>query len=241
MVCPAGHPHARRQPGPDRWTSGSISCNRAGYPRFWFGARRQIYIPPGGRWALLPCLRGWSVPGSFPAIQQGANATTVRQVFCTPGVCIASWLQPRLISRRPSVLISKHFFVSLAPPQRLTHVTAATLSPRITMGSPTDSGVSAANFSITHAITTISSSSSKLIVMIHVSRRLAFRFSSCVSPSGRSYLRYIFFSTQQPPTASKLTSNGYFVWPNALALCNRACSLLPLLQVAYGLPPTSRT
>ena len=61
--------------------------------------------------------------------------------------------------------MSKHTLLSLALPQRLTHVTVATLSPRITMGSPTDSGVSPANASINHAVTTIPNSSSKLIVM----------------------------------------------------------------------------
>ena len=75
--------------------------------------------------------------------------------------------------------MSKHTLLSLALPQRLTHVTVATLSPRITMGSPTESGVSPANSSITHAVTTIPNSSSKFIVMVHVSRRSAFRFSSC--------------------------------------------------------------
>ena len=73
VVCPAGHPHARRRPGPDRWTLYSISCNRAGYPRSWFGARRRIYFSPGP----IGCSTK-SVPlvsyRIFPAIHHGANA-----------------------------------------------------------------------------------------------------------------------------------------------------------------------
>ena len=103
--------------------------------------------------------------------------------------------------------MSRHARLSLAPPQRLTHVTAATLSPRITMGSPTASGVSPLNFSIAQAVTTIPKSSSRLIVMVHVSRHSAFSCSSCVSSGGRSNLQDIRCSIQYPPTASKLASD----------------------------------
>ena len=69
-------------------------------------------------------------------------------------------------------------------------MTATTLATCITIGSPTNSGMSPVNSNITHAVTTISNSSNELIVMVHVSRRSAFRFSSCVNSSGRSYPQY---------------------------------------------------
>ena len=83
--------------------------------------------------------------------------------------------------------MSKPARLSLAPPHWLTHDTAATLSPRINAGSPSDAGLFPTSSSITQAVTTIPGSSIRLIVTVQVSRRSAFRFSSAVKPSGRSY------------------------------------------------------
>ena len=157
-----------------------------------WSTRSNISPPPGSigcftRSSLLVHSRIF--PGN---LARGQRDIPSARVFCTAGMCLASWLQPVFISWRPSIFMSKHALLSLAPLQRLTHGTAAALSPRINVTSTTDSGVSPANSSITHAVTTILNSSRKLIVVEHVSRRSAFRFSSCVSPRGRSYLQCLF-------------------------------------------------
>lgn len=72
-------------------------------------------------------------------------------------------IQPRPMLS-PPFLVSKHALIPLAPPQRLIHVTAATLSPSITTGYPTDAGVSPVISSITHAVTTIASSDRRFVV-----------------------------------------------------------------------------
>ena len=50
------------------------------------------------------------------------------RVFFTPVICFAIRLHRPLISRRPRILMSRLARSPLAPPQRLTHDTAATLS-----------------------------------------------------------------------------------------------------------------
>ena len=101
-------------------------------------------------------------------------------VFCTPGMCVATWFHPHVISRRPSILMSRHALLSFAPPHRLTHVTAATLSPGIDNGSSTESGLSPLSSSIIHAFTTVPNSSRRLIVIVLVWRR-AFCFTAVSS------------------------------------------------------------
>ena len=106
--------------------------------------------------------------------------------------------------------MSKHALLFFAPPHLFTQETAATLSPRSAIGSPTDSGLSPTSSSITQAVTTIPSNSSKLIVTVQVSRCSAFYFNSVVSAGGRSYLQKNLLSTQCTPTASKLASDRQF-------------------------------
>ena len=132
-------------------------------------------------------------------------------VLRTPGMCFAVWLQPPLISRRPSILImSKHARLSLTPPHGEIQDTADVLSPRIRIGSPFAS-LSSTSSSMTRAATTMPNISNRLIVILlqvlQVSRRSAFLFSSAVRSFCKSYLQNTFLSTQEPPTASKLTSD----------------------------------
>ena len=101
---------------------------------------------------------------------------------------------------RPFVLCS----AALIYPRDGSH-----LSPRSAIGSPIDSGLSPTSSSITQAVTTIPSNSSKLIVTVQVSRRSAFYFNSVVSSGVRSYIQKTFLSTQYPPTASRLASGRY--------------------------------
>ena len=103
--------------------------------------------------------------------------------------------------------MSRHARLSLAPPHRLTQDTAAALSPRIKTGSPSTTGKSPTNSSITQAVSTIPSSSRRLIVIVQDSRRATLSFSSFVNYVGKSYRQYTFLSTQYPPTASKLASD----------------------------------
>ncbi|CAB1099777.1 unnamed protein product [Ectocarpus sp. CCAP 1310/34] len=64
------------------------------------------------------------------------------------------------------------------------------------IGSPLISGRSPTNSCITHAVMTIPTSSSRLIVTLLVSRHAALRFSSAEKSSGRSYLQYVRSSVQ---------------------------------------------
>lgn len=89
-------------------------------------------------------------------------------------ICLAVWFYLRVISSRPSILMSRPARLSLVPPHRSIHVTAATLSPRYKRGSPCSTGVSCFSTSMTQLVATIPSNSKKLIVMVQVSRRLAF-------------------------------------------------------------------
>ena len=88
--------------------------------------------------------------------------------------------------------------VSLAPPPHwFAQVTAAKLSPRIKIRSPLTSGRSPTSSCMIYAVSTIPTSSSKLFVALHVSRRAALRFSSAESARGKSYLQKVFeFSTE---------------------------------------------
>ena len=125
---------------------------------------------------------------------RGQREIPSANAFCTPGICFASYLQPPRISRRPSILIIRPARLSLArlslaPPHRFAQVTAAKLSQRIKMGSPLDSRWSPTSSCMAHAVSTIPTSSSKLIVTLHVSRRAALRFSPAESARGESYLQ----------------------------------------------------
>lgn len=93
------------------------------------------------------------------------------------------------------------------PPHRPTLDTAAELSPRIKTTSPSNSGVSRTNSSITQAVTTIPSSLRRLIVIVQASRRSAFGLLPTINCCGKSYCQYTFLSIQYPPTASQLASD----------------------------------
>ena len=131
-------------------------------------------------------------------------------VLRTPGICFAVWFQPPFISRRPSILMSKHARLALAPPHRDIQDTAAVLSPRIRTRSPFPSALSPPSLSMTHAVTTMPYSSNRPIVILlllllqvlqvlQVSRRSALLLSSAVNSFGKSYLQNTFLSTQKPP------------------------------------------
>ena len=120
---------------------------------------------------------------------RGYREISSARVFRTPGMCFAVGVHPPVSSRRPSILMSKNALLSLAPPHRVIHDTAALLSPRISIGSPFASGLSPTSSIMTHAVTTIPSNSNRLIVTVHVSPRSAFLLSSVVSSRGKSYLQ----------------------------------------------------
>ena len=138
---------------------------------------------------LHPIVAACQFSDLFRQFLRGQRNMPSAKVFCTPGMCSDTWLQPPLISWRRSILIIKHALLSLAQPHRLTHVAAAEFSPRNTIESPADAGSSPCSSSISHAVATIPKSSSKLIVMVQVSRRSAFRFSYFVGAGGTSYLQ----------------------------------------------------
>ena len=102
-------------------------------------------------------------------IDLGHREMPSAKMFCTPAICFALWFHPPASSRLPSILMSRHALLSLAPPHRVTHNTAARLSPLINMGSPLASGRSPTSSSMTHAVTTIPSNSNRFIVMVQVS------------------------------------------------------------------------
>ena len=97
--------------------------------------------------------------------------------------------------------MSSQAFLSVAPPLLNAHDTAAMFSPRIKIGSRAASGLSPTNSSIIHAFTIIPNNSTRLIVMIRVSRMTAFLSSSAVNYVDKTYLQSTFFSTQISPTA----------------------------------------
>ena len=117
--------------------------------------------------------------------------------------------------------MSKHARLSLAPPHRGIQDTAAVLSPRIRMGSPFSSTLSPTSSSMTHAVTTTPNNSNRLIVILQVSRRSAFLFSSAVSFFCKSYLQNTSLSTQEPPTASKLASDRCAFLRVVVSPCSR--------------------
>ena len=78
-MCPAGHPHARHRPGPDRWTLYSISCDRAGYPRSWFGARREDVFPLGADRLFHQIVAVGQFPNLSRQFSTGPTRYTVRQ------------------------------------------------------------------------------------------------------------------------------------------------------------------
>ena len=62
--------------------------------------------------------------------------------FCTPGICLATWLQPLVISSLPSNLMDEEGGLSRDPPYLSTHDTAVTLFPLNSAGSPSVSDLS---------------------------------------------------------------------------------------------------
>ena len=138
---------------------------------------------------------------------RGQRKVPSAKVFCAPGIHFSVRFRPPMSSKRPSILMSKHALVSLAPQHREIHDTTAMSSPLVSIGSTAASSLCPTNSSMTHAVTTISSDSNRLIVMVQVSPSSAFLLSSVVSSCGRSYLQNAFLSTQKPLTASKLASD----------------------------------
>ena len=134
-----------------------------------------------------------TLSGNLPLGKRGIPSA---KELCSPGICFAVWFYPPGCSRSPSILMSRLALLSVAPPRRDTHETAM-VSPRIIIGSPAASDLSPTHSSITHPVTTVRKTS----------RRSAFLLSSAASSVGRSYLQHTFFSTQNPPTASKLASD----------------------------------
>ena len=112
---------------------------------------------------------------------RGQREIPSSRVFCAPGICFAVGFHPPMSSRRSSILMSKHALLSLAPPHREIHDTAAMVSPLICIGSPAASGLSPTNSSMTHAVTIIPRNSNRLIVMVQISPTSAFLSSSEVS------------------------------------------------------------
>ena len=78
-------------------------------------------------------------------------------------MCDDSKHHPVFTSSTPSHLIMNAARGSRVPPHRLTQVTADELSPRMRTGSPATEGRSSLTTTITYAVTTIASSSKRLI------------------------------------------------------------------------------
>ena len=102
-------------------------------------------------------------------IDQGYREMPSTNLFCAPAMCFTLWFHPLMSLKHPSILMSRDALWSLAPPHRVTHNTAALLSPLINMGYPSASGRSRTFSSMTHAVTIIRSNANSFIVMVHVS------------------------------------------------------------------------
>ena len=117
------------------------------------------------------------------------RSTRSKPFFGTPGTRLGTWLHPSSISTRPSILMSKHTLLSLAPLTMLTLATAAMQSPHIAIVS-TYAVLSPVNSRMTHPVTTFSKSSSRLITVVQVACSSACRFSL----GSRSYLQKAFLT-----------------------------------------------
>ena len=154
-----------------------------------------------------------------PVIRVGELSDLVHQSYTKPtesnnSLCVTSawnvfavWFQPSLISRRPSILMSKDTPLSLAPPHREIQYPAAVLSSRSRTEPPFASAVSHSSSTMNHAVTTMPNHSNRFIVILQVSRPSAFLFSSVVSSFRKLYLYNTFLSTEKLPTASTLASD----------------------------------
>ena len=170
---------------------------------------------------------------------RGQREIPSARVFCAPGIFSAVGFHPPMSSRRPSILMSKHALLSLAPQHREIHDTAAMLSPLISIGSPAASGLSPTNSSMTHAVTTILSNSNRLIVMMHVSPN-AFLLRSVVSSSGKSYLQKSSSQRRNRPPRQNWRRISSVIWRVVLSPCSRE-RLEPLtLAVGRGRSPISK-
>ena len=168
---------------------------------------------------------------------RGQREIPSARVFCAPGICFAVGFHPPMNSRHPGILMSKHAIFSLAPSYREIHDTAAMLSPLISIGSPAASGLSPTNSSMTHAVTTILSSSNRLIVMVHASSGSAFLLSSVVSSSGKSYFQKSSSQCRNRPPRQNWRRISSVIWRVVLSPCSTERLEPLLLAVARGRPP----
>lgn len=154
-------------------------------------------------------------------------------VFCTPGICLASYLQPPRISRRPSILLVRQASVSLAPPHRFDQVAAAKLSSRIRTGSPLVCRRPPTSSCMTHAVRTIPKSSSRLIVACLTACGLTFEFAleceSCIVSPVHSELCN--------ESAFRVEACDAALW--LLLFCYCEVSLFPRTERLSGLPEMS--
>ena len=126
-----------------------------------------------------------------------------------PGICEDSKHHPVFTSNTPSHLIMNAARGSRVPPHRLTQETADELSPRMRAGSPATEGRSSFTTTITYAVTTIASSSKRLIDSLLWEAQVVRADERCCSLTDKSYRHQTRDSLQNPQSrlGSHLTTN----------------------------------
>ena len=124
-----------------------------------------------------------------------------------PGMCDDSKHHPVFTSSTPSHLIMNAARGSRVPPHRLTQETADELSPRMRAGSPATEGRSSLT-TITCAVTTIASSSKRLIDSLLWEAQVVCADDRCCSSTDKSYRHQTRDSQQKPPIAFGVASDN---------------------------------
>ena len=125
-----------------------------------------------------------------------------------PGMCDDSKHHPVFTSSTPSHLIMNAARGSRVPPHRLTQETADELSPRMRTGSPATEGRSSLTTTITYAVTTIASSSKRLIDSLLWEAQVVCADERCCSSTDKSYRHQTRDSQQKPPIAFGVASDN---------------------------------
>ena len=154
-------------------------------------------------------------------------------------MCEDSKHNPVFTSSTPNHLIMNAARGSRVPPHRLTQVTADELSPRMRTGSPATEGRSSFTTTITYAVTTIASSSKRLIDSLLWEAQVVCADERCYSSTDKSYRHQpgIPSKTPQSRLGTHLTTNV----SRGATRCARKKKRIktPLLRYDAGILPIS--